>query len=743
MRQHPSFALPFLAAVGMGLSAQQPEPPIAMPAAHAQGVFRCDDQLIAIGANYKAYFRAGEVEFVPAFGRAAPHNVPLRLRATSMARGGAVVPFVASAPERRGDDRVQFARAAGVVEVFTALERGLEQAFVFTERPAGQGDLVVECDLHCEVAGVPDGAGGLSFFVPGVGPFPLGAVTGIAADGDRVRGTVHLEGSKLSLSLPAAFVERAAYPLVLDPLLGGPTLVSGLDREDAGIVHDPATGDWLAVWAVVVTSGDTDIHAQRISQATGSPVGGSFPIDASTVDTTMPRVAAVRVTGRVLVAYRRPGGLFSAPTLWGRTVQVSAQAVSIESQLANFSGNNFAVASEDTTADNEALLVWGNGTIGTAGSGSVLAVQVTVTAAGAPIAGTPVTIASGLNNPYCSISKTNGGTGNYLIAWRDVYAPLPISGPHTLYSILVSRNLSILTPVRILANDATGTPAIDSSGGLYLVAYERWEAGQTTYRDIMCAGVLHFAAFGVLTVTSGPLSIEATAGQDEADPDVAWVGQRFVVTFDENFGTTTENAAAWLVNPDCTHCSTRMSLGGVNLTSSYTLERVPRVAGRAHFVAGAEDGEIVYGEDSTVTPHPIVVGQRVLGVGPGGTVTDLGGGCGQGGTATSTTNGFALGNTDCRFEVTGLAAGALPLCCLGVPAATIPCGGCTFVNPLASFFEPNVAGAAAHAFVVPCDPIYLGFQMEVQWLSLLAPTSPCPLVSGMTASNRVRFTVGP
>ena len=61
-----------------------------------------------------------------------------------------------------------------------------------------------------------------------------------------------------------------------------------------------------------------------------------------------------------------------------------------------------------------------------------------------------------------------------------------------------------------------------------------------------------------------------------------------------------------------------------------------------------------------------------------------------------------------------------------MPAATIPCGICTFVNPLATFFESNIAGAATHTFSVRCDPIYIGFQMEVQWVSLLAPTSPCP-----------------
>lgn len=47
-----------------------------------------------------------------------------------------------------------------------------------------------------------------------------------------------------------------------------------------------------------------------------------------------------------------------------------------------------------------------------------------------------------------------------------------------------------------------------------------------------------------------------------------------------------------------------------------------------------------------------------------------------------------------------------------------------------------------HVFQVPCDPAVFDFQMEVQWKSLLSPASPCPLLPGLSASNRVRFTVG-
>ncbi len=729
-------ALPF--SLALCLAAQQAERPLrgsGIEIGTARGVFPCDDQLVAIGAGFKAYFGHGEVEFVPAFGRRAPHNFPLRVRASGLARCGAAVPFLSAPPEPVGKASVQYRRAPGVIELFTVQDGGLEQSFVLDRRPDGTGDLVVTCELQCEIGAKPDGKGGLRFPIDGTGEFTIGAVTAIDAVGRRVGGSLRLEHDTLTLSVPAQFVDGAAYPLVVDPLLGGPTLLSGLDREDPDVVLDPASGDWFAVWAHYTSAGDADVYGQRVSQGNGGLVGPVLVIDASGSNTEFPRVASVRSAGRVLVVYRRPGVIIITPsTLEGRVVNVAAQTVSLAATIAS-GVDEFAVGSEDTTADNEALVVWGNST-------AVDVAQVTVPTSGSPVPSAPVTIATGVYLPSVAISKTNGGTGNYLVAWRTS-STLPLPGQSfTLYGQLVSRNLAILTPVRTLDMATTGRPVIDCSGSAWLVAYTQWEPGSSTLHDVMCVKVLYLATFGSLIVNAGPLPVEATSGQDESLPDIAWLGQRFGVTFTENFGQSNENVGAWLVNTDCTTCSTRMSLQGVTL-AGFTQERQAHIAGRAAWQPGVDNGEIVFVEDSPTTPHPFIIGQRILGVGPGGQVVDLGGGCGQGGTAGSTSNGFALGNPDCQFEVTGLEPGALSLCCLAVPAATLTCGTCTFLSPLATYFEPSVAGTASHTFSVPCDPVNLGFLMEVQWVSLLTSTTPCPLVTGLAGSNRVRFAVGP
>lgn len=716
-------------------AAQHAPGALAMPEDGPRGVFATDAGPVALGPGWKALFDPAGVTFVPRLGRAAPQNVPLRLTARGIARDGAALSFSAAPPRAVDGTAVHFARAPGVTEVYTATAHGLEQSFVLAERPAGDGDLVVTCAWQGPAAGECDGRGGLRFPIAGFGAITIGAVTAVDAAGARAAGKLQLSGDALTLTVPGAFVDRAVLPLVIDPLLGSALSIAGLGYEDPDVVFDPATGDWCYVWVDYVSASDADLYGRRISAATGGIVGAAFPIEVSATNTEKPRLAAVRSSQRLLVVYRQPTGFLGSIQLAARVVHVPTQAVSAAVIVAGGIGSApIGIASEDTTVDDEAIVVWGNST-------DVFAAEVTVPTAGPPIPFAPVTIASGLVNPIATISKTNGGSGNYLLVWRSS-AILPLPGQQLpLYCQLWSRNLAAVTPTRLVDGSTTGVPAADTSGTGWLVAYARWEPGSSTNRDIVCTEILYLAPFSSLVVGSGPTLVEATAAQDESAPDVAWLGQRYSVTFTENAGASTENVGARLVNPDCSTCGVRMSLVGVSI-SGWTQQRDAHLAGRAAWVAGATDGAVAFEQDNPTTPAPLVISQRLTSVGPGGAVVDLGGGCGVGGTATAGPNGFALGNQDCRFAVTGLAPGALPLCCLATPAATIPCGSCTFLSPVATIYEPNVGGAAVHVFQVPCDPALFGFQMEVQWASLLTPTSPCPLLPGLSASNRVRFAVG-
>ena len=55
--------------------------------------------------------------------------------------------------------------------------------------------------------------------------------------------------------------------------------------------------------------------------------------------------------------------------------------------------------------------------------------------------------------------------------------------------------------------------------------------------------------------------------------------------------------------------------------------------------------------------------------------------------------------------------------------------------------KTNVSGTATSLFALPCDPSLVSFQMESQWISIGTAFTPCPLLGGASASNRLLFTL--
>ncbi len=224
--------------------AEPPTPPPITGLGRVVGPQLHDGAVLGGGRTYMARFDDRGIEFTPAFGRAAPHNTPLRFSLAEVRRDGASLPVaadVAPAPDS-ASRRVDYDRGA-FVERYALREDGVEQSFVFDQLPPGNGDLVVRGRVECELPATAD-AGGLRFDLAGVGHFRIGKVTGVAADGARAEGALRLtEGGIIELSLPEAFVRDAALPLTLDPLFGGVFAPRGISGDDyaPAIAYDLTT----------------------------------------------------------------------------------------------------------------------------------------------------------------------------------------------------------------------------------------------------------------------------------------------------------------------------------------------------------------------------------------------------------------------------------------------------------------------------------------------------------------------
>ncbi len=164
---------------------------------------------------------------------------------------------------------------------------GVELSYVFPARPPGRGDLVVRLAVRTALS-APQGTfgdAGLAFAGPG-GAVRVGAVTGVAADGATAPGALRWDGAHLDLVLPAAFVDSAAYPLVLDPLVGSVSTVDSSSFDsDADLAYDPTSGRWAFVWNRVYWNGALHLALMRRATSSGQPFGSLIVLGAAARNT--------------------------------------------------------------------------------------------------------------------------------------------------------------------------------------------------------------------------------------------------------------------------------------------------------------------------------------------------------------------------------------------------------------------------------------------------------------------------
>jgi hypothetical protein len=683
-----------------------------------QGGFR------AVALAYKATLSADSVEFTPMLGELAPHNLPLQLATRSVHRGGALLHRAVPVVPSMQDLRVVYERGA-CTETYDVTPRGLKQSFVFDAPVGGDGDLVVRCDWTSELEPTQRGDGAVDFVWPEIGGVRVDSVVGIDAAGRRCDGEVRLAGGALEFVLPDAFVDAATFPLVLDPLIGSPFAVAIANTQQSDVAYMPValSGESLFVFQARASTVDYDVLAQRRNSA-GSLVGGLVVIDNSALVTRRPRVAGVAANGRWLVVWQSATSIFGPYDIRCCAVDAGTGAVSAFVNVTTTATNEFdaAVGGEATTADDEAIVTWCTDT-------ELLACQVTLAASGAPFVFDVTTIGTGSTFRQPAIAKVCSATGRTLIVWEELGE---IRGRH------VSRDLTVYGAGQLIsgANAGCGQPSCDGAADSYLVCWSQPEAPGAANRDVACARVSG-STLG-LTVTVPGVPVASLAGRDESEPDVALVGLRYALVLTRKTTSITDKVIVAAVNPDCTTCGVIQQ----NFGPTGSRHGSPRISSRFVSISSSDDALISYTESLDTPPFTsFIVGQRYALFGSGITPTNLLGGCALGGTNTTTGGPFVIGNPNFAFRVTGADPAALLFLNLGLPSGGLLCGSCTYTNPIGLELKTNVGGTATSVFALPCDPSLVNFQLESQWISFGTAFTPCPLLAGISASNRLLFTL--
>jgi hypothetical protein len=689
-------------------------------------------EVVATGSNWRAVFDDRGFTFLPALGKRAPRAYPLHCRLESIRRDGEQPPADAAPPLRQHDKRgVTFARGT-VTERYAARPADLEQSFVFAERPAGQGDLVVRLAVATDLPAADAADGGLRWAVAGIGGVALGAVTGIDADGRRVPGCARRAGTAVELVLPAAFVDGSRYPLVLDPTFG--TAIDAFPNADCDFpdaAYDPYTDAYCVVWTMYF-GGSSSAAIGSVYRASDLANAYAFQVGQAG-DQDNVRVANINGTGMFVMVWANYAN---------NAIEISGLALdpgqAYASYIFSLAGPGAvytpAIGGEATPFGNSAVVIWNDATYGVVGSTVTVDFSLNVSL------GNPVLIGGGATAYEPTISKQGGGPGLYVIAWADRPAGLP----GWIRAQVVDYSLNVLGPGVWIENNTQNAarPAVDGDGFLFFIAWDEQELANPASTDVL-GRCLTVSQAGI--TTQGPVLPVAAYPRDvDGGADVAVLGDKFGVVY--------QSAALNSLYTDDVYFRPFARNGTpigreiyVDLTATghYVFEHGPRLVSRrdGDYATAADDGLMVFADQDTTTIDSNVGLQVVGAMGAGGPVQDLGGGCGPGGLMTG--NGaFALGNVDFEYQLYGVGPLAIPFLFLGFGGPPLQCGVCTVTDPFAVVFFANTAGTAIAALPLPGDPILFGLTVEAQWVTLNVAYVGCPTAPGVAASNRLQAQLG-
>lgn len=699
----------------------------------ATGVVHVDGQLLALGRDYRARFDDGGMQFEPALGRGVQDTQTWRYEWDS-ARRGSVVLFErgADAVPAAADEvakEVRYGHAPGFTEVYAARPDGVEQSFVFARRPAGVGDLVVRGRIRCSLPLADnDERAGLHYDLPGIGGVRVGGVTGVDANGATAAGTVRLDGDHVEYTLPAAFVDHAAYPLVLDPLIGAAFAIGdgvGLDTLPS-VAFDQSSLRWYVTWIVVVSASSMELRGQRLS-STGSLVGSVSVVWSGPLDTThAPVVVNVNGSDRFLVTWLSPNT--QQASIRCRSVDAATGAMSATKLVisTNFGQFRFGVGGDLRANGDTAVVAFSNRSNSAPDSRLVEAARVQVPSTGDPVIGTRQVLTSEVtttswHHSDVAVSRTGGPTGRWLVTWaRRNYS---VSGAvmNEIGTICVPE-----TPLfggGLFAN-VQSIACAAADGDRFVLAYH--VSAALSGNENLWALPITVQGVCPTTMSTGSAALVATDLGGDSRPSIDFARDKYLTAWRRiGSGGTFEVVVKGLEPVTCADC------GAVHpVEPGAGAQDWPAIASRYSAGDTVSDTGMVVWTDSTIR------GRRVEATG-GGAATDLGGACGGvPGTNVNGASGQAvIGNLDFALTLSSPSAPVLAVV-VGLSNPTLPCGPCTLVP------APDIvmAGGGPAPLPLPCDLSYLGLVFYTQWLTL--QPGGCPVLPDFGLSNALRFTVG-
>lgn len=253
--------------------------------------------LFCVGRDYKASFAADGWQFVAMPATPAAPSLPLHFRTTSWSLGGRTTAVGDVAPTRAGN-RVEY-RHDGFVEAIDARNGEVEQTWRF-DTLSSRGELTLTIAVATARTGVDRGDG--VTFDSETGNVAYSEAVAIDATGARIAAPTEFANGQITIRVPAAFVESARLPLVVDPTVANTTVYTHNTQNvsNPDLVWDNEVQNWLVTFERHFSADDVDVYVQRLDAAMVA-VGTIAVVDNSFDLWALPKIANLNLYDKNLV----------------------------------------------------------------------------------------------------------------------------------------------------------------------------------------------------------------------------------------------------------------------------------------------------------------------------------------------------------------------------------------------------------------------------------------------------------
>lgn len=338
----------------------------------------------AAGEDYKVSFHQG-MEFTPYLGKHYPRNQPFRWRTVSATIGEAKLIRQGPAPHQVDGTRFHY-HLGGVIEAYDVRPEGLEQTFVIPERPdslgaANPGALRIVGAVDTPLRTAPTGPRHQDLEFVDAENRPIlsyGAAVAIDAQGRRQPMHTSFEEGRVVLQLDGEWLARAAYPVVVDPLLTNKALFTwnagsgGVESTDCAFDNQATSYHMWYCYSRFASFGDADLWIRRTNRDVQNGGGLSVFSDlTSSWSTVQGSVATVYDASRGICAFVRDFGSTRSIRWHSHRTQDWTLSTSVGSVIASNNNWNPDVGGARESGDGtRAIIVWQHEGTGTSFSES-------------------------------------------------------------------------------------------------------------------------------------------------------------------------------------------------------------------------------------------------------------------------------------------------------------------------------------------------------------------------------------